>query len=150
MYLCKPLFWSRSLFPRVSQHPLELGMHTAATVSAEGPCNQIPPRWCQRACDQTHWICKKYTLLLHNFTFLLTINLKWTDYSYPSMRAALVVCVFPGLLSLGWNHSDVSNLSSGICSTQFLPSTRTFQKLSTPSPVKVVDSHANAHSIVTK
>jgi len=61
----------------------------------------------------------------------------WIDYSYPSMRAALVVCVFPGLLSSGWNHSDVSNLSSWICTTQFLPSTRTFQKLSTPSPVKV-------------
>lgn len=56
------------------------------------------------------------------------------------MRAAFVVCVFPGLLSSGWNHSDVSNLSSWICTTQFLPSTRTFQKLSTPSPVKVVEN----------
>lgn len=75
-YLCKPLFWFRSLFPRVSQHPLKHGMHTATTVSAEGPCNQLQPRWCQRTCDQTRWICKKCNTFIISIV-LQCIIMKW-------------------------------------------------------------------------
>lgn len=51
------------------------------------------------------------------------------------MSAALAVRVFPGLVSSGSNQLPTSNLSLGIETEQFLPSTRTFQKLSRPSPV---------------
>lgn len=54
---------------------------------------------------------------------------------YPSMRAALAVRDLPGLLSSGSYQLLKSNLSLGIGTEQFLPFTRTFQKLSSPSPV---------------
>lgn len=41
----------------------------------------------------------------------------------------------PGLLSSGSYQPAKSNLSLGIGTEQFLPSTRTFQKFSSPSPV---------------
>ena len=56
------------------------------------------------------------------------------ENAYPSIRAALVVCVFPGLLSSASYQKVVSNLSGGISTMQFFPSNRTFQKLSKPSP----------------
>lgn len=51
------------------------------------------------------------------------------------MRAALAVRDLPGLLSSGSYQPAKSNLSLGIGTEQFLPSTRTFQKFSSPSPV---------------
>lgn len=69
----------------------------------------------------------------------LIINLKNVDV-YPSIRAALVVCVFPGLLSSASYQKAVSNLSAGISAVQFLPSNKTLQKLSNPSP-KIKTDH---------
>lgn len=55
--------------------------------------------------------------------------------TYPSMSAALTVRDFPALLSSGSYQLATSNLSLGIGTEQFFPFTRTFQKLSSPSPV---------------
>lgn len=55
--------------------------------------------------------------------------------TYPSMSAALAVRDFPALLSSGSYQLATSNLSLEIGTAQFFPSTRTFQKLSSPSPV---------------
>lgn len=57
--------------------------------------------------------------------------------TYPSMKAALVVCIFPRMVSSGLYHCVTSNLCSGISAVQFFPSMRTFQKLSSPSPVRM-------------
>lgn len=54
---------------------------------------------------------------------------------YPSTRAALAVRDLPALLSSGSYQLAKSNLSLGMVTEQFLPSMRTFQKLSSPSPV---------------
>lgn len=51
------------------------------------------------------------------------------------MRAALAVRDLPALLSSGSYQLAKSNLSLGIVTEQVLPSMRTFQKLSSPSPV---------------
>ena len=51
------------------------------------------------------------------------------------MRAALAVRDLPALFSSGSYQADKSNLFLGIGTEQFLPSTRTFQKFSSPSPV---------------
>lgn len=55
--------------------------------------------------------------------------------TYPSTSAALAVHDFPALLSSGSYQLATSNLSVGMGPEQFLPSARTFQKLSRPSPV---------------
>jgi len=61
---------------------------------------------------------------------------RWIKQTQPyrSIRAALAVCVFPGLLASPSYHRLVSNLSAGIATAQFFPSNRTLQKLSNPSP----------------
>lgn len=51
------------------------------------------------------------------------------------MSAALAVRDLPALLSSGSYQLATSYLSLGIGTEQFLPSIRTFQKLSRPSPV---------------
>lgn len=71
-------------------------------------------------------------------------------HTYSLRRAARVVYIFPGLLPSGSYHSLVLNLSGGISTVQFLPSSSTFQKLSIPSPIVQIGKHVLLHLNINK